>query len=256
MPSPTSRTPRGRLEYRAARALAALPPRTQVRLSRKPPVSLDGQTLEPEIQLTLALLERQGLPPIETLGAPQARRQIARQSAGIAGRPLPVGTVRDLQVDGAAGPLAARHYAPDESSSGPHPLLVFFHGGGFVIGDLETHDPVCRMLCRHAGVHVLAIDYRLAPEYAFPAPVDDCRAALRWAQQHAAELGADPDRIAVGGDSAGGNLSAVVTHLAVRAGEPAPVFQLLLYPAVDIAGEHRSHELFSDGFFLTKAQMQ
>ncbi len=252
---PSSRTPRDRLEYRAARALAALSPRAQVRLSGRPHVQLDGQALEPEIQLTLAMLERQGAPAIETLPPPQARAQIVRQSLAIAGKPVPVGTVHDLQVDGADGPLPARHYAPDESHPGPHPLLVFFHGGGFVIGDLDTHDQVCRLLCRHAGVHVLSVDYRLAPEHPFPVPVEDCIAATRWAFAHAAELGADATRVAVGGDSAGGNLSAVVCHLLIRAGEQAPVFQLLLYPATDGAGEYRSRELFSDGFFLTEAQM-
>ncbi len=255
MDRPTPRTPRERLEYRAARALAALPPRAQVKLSRRPPVSVDGQTLEPEIQLTLAMLERQALPSLETLSPTEARQQTARQSATIAGPPLEVGTVRDLRVDGADGPLDARHYAPDELG-GPHPLLVFFHGGGFVIGDLETHDAVCRMLCRHAGVHVLSVAYRLAPEHPFPAPVDDCLAATRWAFAHAQELGADPDRVAVGGDSAGGNLAAVVSHVLVRAGEQAPAFQLLLYPAVDVAGEHPSHGLFAEGFFLTQAQME
>ncbi|WP_372791001.1 alpha/beta hydrolase [Paraconexibacter sp.] len=255
MDRPAPRTPRERLEYRAARALAALPPRAQVRLSRRPPVTVDGQTLEPEIQLTLAMLERQGLPPMETLGAVEARRQVARQTAAIAGPPLPVGAVRDLHVDGAEGSLDARLYTPQEMG-GPHPLLVFFHGGGFVIGDLDTHDAVCRMLCRHAGVHVLSVAYRLAPEHPFPAPVDDCLAATRWALSHAQELGADPRRVAVGGDSAGGNLAAVVSHVLVRAGEDAPVFQLLLYPAVDVAGSHPSQELFANGFFLTEAQME
>lgn len=250
-----SRTARDRLEYRAARALAALSPRAQVRLSGKPAVSLDGQALEPEIQLTLAMLERQNLPGMETLPPVQARAQIRRQALAIAGKPVPVGAVRDLEVDGAQGPLRARHYAPAESTIGPHPLLVFFHGGGFVVGDLDTHDQVCRLLCRHGGVHVLSVDYRLAPECPFPGPVEDAVAATRWALAHAQDLGADPARVAVGGDSAGGNLSAVACHVLTRAGEQAPVFQLLLYPATDGAGEYRSRELFSDGFFLTEAQM-
>lgn len=255
MAARSSRTARDRFEFRAARTFAALPPRAQLRLSGKGPVVLDGQALEPEIQLTLAMLERQNVPLLETLHPTEARRQVARQSAAIAGKPIRVGAVRDLQVDGADGPLRARHYAPDELG-GPHALLVFFHGGGFVIGDLETHDGVCRMLCKHAGVHVLSVDYRLAPEHPFPAPVEDCRAALRWAFDHAQELGADPSRVAVGGDSAGGNLSAVVSHLAVREGERAPDFQLLLYPATDVVGDdYPSHELFAAGFFLTRPQM-
>ena len=130
--------------------------------------------------------------------------------------------VRDDAIPGPAGPLPVRHYTPVDAPTGHRvrcssrerssaPLLVFFHGGGFVVGDLDTHDALCRLLCRDAGVHVMAVDYRLAPEHPAPAAVDDCYAAYRWALEHAAELGADPSRVAVGGDSAGGNLSAVVS---------------------------------------------
>jgi acetyl esterase len=170
-----------------------------------------------------------------------------------AGKPTPVGAVADLEVDGSV-PLRARHYAPAEIG-GPHPLLVYFHGGGFTYGDLDTHDGVCRVLCRHAGAHVLAIDYRLAPEHRFPAAVDDARVALDWAYTHAAELGADPRRIGVGGDSAGGNLAAVVAQLAARDGGPPPVLQLLIYPVTDFTERRASRELFSDGFLLTSSEM-
>ena len=206
--SKSALTARQRLEFRIARIVAALPPRLQVWLSRRPPVVVDGQTLEPEIQLTLALLERQGNPPIESMTAPEARDFTRRQAAIAAGPPLPVGEVRELTIDGAAGPLRARHYAPEEPG-GPHPLLVYYHGGGWVIGDIDTHDAGCRLLARHAGVHVLSVDYRMAPEHPFPAPIEDGRAAFEWAQAHAAELGADSQRVAVGGDSAGGNIAAV-----------------------------------------------
>jgi acetyl esterase len=134
-------------------------------------------------------------------------------------------------------------------------LLVFFHGGGFVFGDLDTHDAPCRMLCRHGSMHVLAIDYRLAPEHPFPAAVEDARAALRWAFAHAAELGADPTRIAVGGDSAGANLAAVTAHLAARDGGPAPTCQMLIYPAVDRTRPYASLALFAEGFLLTRASI-
>jgi acetyl esterase len=134
-------------------------------------------------------------------------------------------------------------------------LLVFFHGGGFVFGDLDTHDGVCRLLCRHAGAHLLAVDYRLAPEHPFPAAVEDARGALSWAWAHAHELGADPARLGVAGDSAGGNLAAVVSQLAARDGGPAPVLQLLIYPATDSTRRRRSRELFGEGLFLTDANM-
>jgi acetyl esterase len=135
------------------------------------------------------------------------------------------------------------------------PLFVYFHGGGWVTGDLDTHDMPCRALCHHAGVHVLAVDYRLAPEHRFPAPVDDALAAWRWAVDHAGALGADPTRIAVGGDSAGGNLAAVVARAASRGEAPAPALQLLIYPVADLSRKRRSYELFGEDFFLTSVQM-
>jgi acetyl esterase len=217
-------------------------------------VRVDGQTLEPDVQLSLTLLERQGAPPLETLPPAEAREAFRRQVAVSNGPPAPVGAVRDLRVEGAEGSLAARHYAPHEPG-GPHPLIVFFHGGGFVVGDLETHDAPCRLLCRHAGAHVLSVDYRLAPEHPFPAAVEDGRAALRWATEHTDELGADPARVAVAGDSAGGNVAAVAAWLASRDGGPAPALQVLLYPATDLGERARSHELFGSGFLLTRELM-
>ena len=137
----------------------------------------------------------------------------------------------------------------------PLPLLVYFHGGGWVLGSLDTHDSTCRHLCRSGGVRVLSVDYRLAPEHRFPTAVDDALAAFRLARAHAAELGVDPGRIAVGGDSAGGNLAAVVCQQTRDAGEPMPAFQLLVVPAVDMSARRRSFELFAEGYFLTAAQM-
>src|SRR5438445_2011801 len=188
-------TPQQRAEQLVVRTLAALPPAVQVRLSGKPPVRIDGDTLAPEMQLTLALLERRGEPAPETLGAVRARSERRRLAAIYAGRPVHVGAVRELEIEGNP-PLRARHYAPVDPG-GPHPLLVYYHGGGFTYGDIETHDGVCRMLCHHAGVHVLAVDYRLAPENPFPAAVEDARRALAWAAERAGRLGADRERIAV-----------------------------------------------------------
>ncbi len=253
--APNALTARQRLELRAAGILAALPPRLQVLLSGRPPVIVDGQRLEPEMQLTLALLERRGAAPVEELTVEEAREATRRQSAISSGRPIPVGDSKDLWIDGVAGPLPARHYAPVDEPGGRPPLIVYFHGGGFVVGDLDTHDGLCRMLCRHSGAHVLSVDYRLAPENPFPAAVEDATAALRWAQAHAATLGADPRVVAVGGDSAGANLAAVAAWLAARSGEPVPAMQLLLYPAADATARRRSHELFGEDYFLTSKQM-
>lgn len=242
-----------KLEQWGAQVLGALPPRLQVRLSGKPPVRIDGDTLAPEAQLLLAVLDHRREPPLESLPPAEARQARGRLTAAYAGRPVPVRNVEDLEIDGAI-PLRARHYEPPESG-GPHPLLVYYHGGGFTYGDLDSHDGVCRVLCRHAGAHVLAVDYRLAPEHRFPAAVDDARAALRWAFENAARLGADSRRIGVGGDSAGGNLAAVVSQLAARGGGPAPALQLLIYPATDMTTRHRSRELFREGFLLTDPEM-
>jgi acetyl esterase len=132
---------------------------------------------------------------------------------------------------------------------------VFFHGGGWVVGDLDTHDQLARLLCRWSGTHVLAVDYRLAPEHPYPAAVDDAVAAYSWATQHARECGADPERLAVAGDSAGGNLAAVVAQAARDGGLTRPLAQLLIYPGADASRRYASKDLFSEGYFLTKRQM-
>jgi acetyl esterase/lipase len=242
-----------KLEQWGAQVLGALPPRVQVRLSGKPPVRIDGDTLAPEAQLLLTVLDRRREPPLETLSPADAREARRRLTAVYAGKPAPVGTVEDFEIDGTVS-LRARHYSPPEPG-GPHPLLVYYHGGGFTYGDLDTHDGVCRVLCRHSGAHVLAVDYRLAPEHPFPAAVEDARAALRWAFANAQRLGADPGRVGVGGDSAGGNLAAVVSQLAAGDGGPAPALQLLIYPATDMTTRRRSRELFREGFLLTDGEM-
>jgi acetyl esterase len=182
-----------------------------------------------------------------------ANRAAARRDAlAFAGAQTAVGRVSELEVDGGAGPLAARHFVPPQSGDS-EPLLVFAHGGGWTLGDLDTHDEPCRLLCRHAGIHVLSIDYRLAPEHPFPAALDDVMAAWRWARAHTAQLGADASRVAIGGDSGGGTFSAVTARLLARAGGPVPALQVLIYPATDLAERRRSSELFGEGFLLTKA---
>ena len=226
-----------------------------IKLSGKPPVRIDGETLEPEIQLALSLLARlpQKSPDDQT---PEESRAELKQRAGlVTGAVVQVGDVRDLTIDGADRPLAVRLYSPGEPG-GPHPLLVYFHGGGWVAGDLDTHDNLCRMLCHHAGLHVLSVDYRLAPEHPFPAANDDGQAALGWALDNAARFDADPRRVCVGGDSAGATIATCVSLRGACGKGPRPAFQLLIYPVTDCHAEHRSYETFAEGFFLTRAQMK
>lgn len=244
-----------RLEHRIARTLLRLPPSLLVFLSGKPQVKRDGLTLHPELQFLLSLRERLGAAALSSLEPAEARRRLRREALVHAGEPIEVGAVRELVLETAHGPLEARHYVPARGSSERQPLLVFFHGGGFVLGDLETHDSASRLLCRHADIHVLSIHYRLAPEHPFPAALEDAVAAFSWARANAEALGADPARIAVGGDSAGGNLSAALSQLVVREGNPAPVLQFLLYPALDRSVERASLQLFAEGFFLTRADI-
>jgi acetyl esterase len=232
---------RERAELRFARRMTSLPPRVVRRLAG-PPVVIDGQRLNPQLQLILKLRKIAGAVGA-TAGTPErSRERLMRETRTFAGLPRVGGPVRDLKIDH----LPARHYHPGNAES--RPLLVFFHGGGHVIGDLDTHDQPCRILCRHAGVHVLSVEYRKAPEDPFPAAADDALASFAWARAHAAELGADPDRIAVGGDSAGGNLAAVVAGLA----EPRPALQLLIYPGLERDTRRPSMDHFRDGFFLTE----
>src|SRR3954469_5923405 len=238
------------MQSRLARAMASLPPRVQVKLSRRPPIVVDGQRLDPQMQLMLSLRDVIGEPVWDERLTVARARALAREEAAMAKgtRRVPVGPVRELEVAG----MRARHYAPPEDTA-PRPLLVFYHGGGFVVGDLDTHDAPCRVLCRHAGIHVLSVDYRLAPEHVFPAYLDDAHAAFAWARAHGRELGAD-GTVAVGGDSAGGTLAAVVTQ--ESRGPEGPDAQLLIYPSVDASTRRRSYELFGRGFYLTDELMQ
>jgi acetyl esterase len=216
-------------------------------------VTIDGNTLDPTLQLMLSAQRALGINGLVVNEDPVASRAQTRQMmAAFRGPQIHVG-VTDLSLPGPAGQIAARHYCP--ATAEPAPLLVFYHGGGWTIGDLDTHDALCRLTCRDADIHVLSVDYRLAPEHRAPAAVDDAFAAFRWAHEHAGELGAIPAKIAVGGDSAGGNLAAVVSHLARDDDGPKPVLQWLLYPRTDFTAKTRSLSLFADGFLLTKADI-
>jgi acetyl esterase/lipase len=216
-------------------------------------VTIDGNTLDPTLQLMLSGQHAMGIEGLAVKNDVAASRALLRETClGFAGPQVHVG-VSDLSIPGPAGQIPARHYHP--ATSEPAPLLVFYHGGGWTIGDLDTHDALCRLTCRDADVHVLSVDYRLAPEHPAPAAVDDAYAAFRWAHEHAGDLGAIPDKLAIGGDSAGGNLAAIVSQLARDDGGPTPVLQWLLYPRTDFTAKTRSLSLFAEGFLLTKRDM-
>jgi acetyl esterase len=162
--------------------------------------------------------------------------------------------VEDRRIPGPAGEIPIRVYTPESRVA--QPIVVYFHGGGFVIGSLSSHDPLCRVLSGRIPAIVVAVDYRLAPEHPFPAAAEDAYAAVRWVADHARELGGDPARIAVAGDSAGGNLSAVVSLLARERGGPKLAHQMLIYPVTDFSFETRSHIDNAEGYLLTRPLMQ
>ncbi|MDT7807753.1 MAG: acetyl esterase [Acidobacteriota bacterium] len=247
------------LQGLAARKLGRLPAWLQLVLSGRRRLSIGGKQLDPCLQLMLSISRRRNSYGLCEPDHVTARARFRSEVLVFEGPKTPVGDVRDFEIKGATGPLRARLYTPETNApASRRRLLLFLHGGGFVIGDLDTHDEACRLLCKHADTLVLSIEYRLAPEHPYPAPLDDALAAFTWAQEHPAELEADPARISVGGDSAGGNLSAVVTQARTREGQP-PSAQLLIYPATDGSEESRSFEsrrLFGEGLLITNADYE
>jgi acetyl esterase len=208
--------------------------------------------LHPQVVDLLDIIEKAGYPPLHTLTPPDARKYYRERRAYTQPAPPDVALVRNLDASGPHGAIPLRLYrAAGTDQSAALPVLVYFHGGGYVIGDLDTHDVLCRELANGAGCAVVAVDYRLAPEYKFPYAVDDCLAATYWIRQNAQTLGVDASRLAVGGDSAGGNLSAVVSLLARDAGDLPIKFQLLIYPGTDMGCNAPSHKTNGQGYLLT-----
>lgn len=245
-----------RLQTRAQaavlRRLMALP-RPMLRRIAGEPIRIDGQELALDAQ---ALLRMQGLAGRNRLSADTADKARAgmRQAIEIIDVTVPGVETTAKSIPTAGGGIAARLYRPDTLTD-PSALMVFYHGGGWVVGDLDSHDGLCRMLAKHGGMRVLSVDYRLAPEHPFPAAVEDALDAYRYALDNADELGTTPDSLLVGGDSAGGNLAAAVAQHATRTDIKKPVLQALLYPAVDASVRRHSRELFGEGFLLTDGDM-
>jgi acetyl esterase len=210
--------------------------------------------LDPDAQTLLDMVKEANRPAFETVTPAEARVAFMAARPVLAPEPMPVAELRDLAIPGAAGPIPGRLYRP--SAGGALPALVFFHGGGWVVGNVESHDTVCRHLAVRAGCVVVSVDYRLAPEHKFPAAVDDCVTATEWVAANAASLGVDAKRLAVGGDSAGGNLAAVVSLVARDHGTPRLAYQLLIYPALDATMAQPSIARFAEGYLLTRATMR
>ena len=207
---------------------------------------------------TRALLEwvnESDPPPLHGMSPEDARRAFDERRARVDLDPVPVARVEDRALDTAAGALPARLYAPCPAGERALPILVYYHGGGFVIGNLDSHDSLCRRLANGAGCLVLSVDYRLAPEHPCPAAAEDAVAALDWTAANAAALGGDGARIAVGGDSAGGNLAALAAHHARDRGAPDLRAQILVYPALDPANRHESTATYADVFPIDRDTM-
>jgi acetyl esterase len=233
-------------------------------LSQPPPVlrnivgpakkSPDGLVLDVQVQALMWLLTTMQIPEIAGGDVESARRNVERSAPILDIAPAYDVAAYDRAVPGAEGALMARIYTPPAAKGGAAPGLIYFHGGGWVLGSRASYDRVCRALARMSGVIVVSVEYRLAPEHPFPAPGEDAIAAARWVLQNARSLGMDPLRVAVGGDSAGGNLAAVVSQ-ALRGDAVRPAFQLLVYPATDLTRNHPSHKFFREGYFLTRSSM-
>jgi acetyl esterase len=209
--------------------------------------------LDEQAKALLDQMVASGGPPLRAQSVDNARQSVLA-FAQLGGDPEPVGRIEDHRIPGPHGEIPVRTYTP--TGAGPFPVVVYFHGGGWVLCDLETHDPVCRSLANAAECVVASVNYRLAPEHKFPAGAEDCYAAMLWVMNNAPLINCDADRVAVAGDSAGGNLAAVVAIMARDSGGRTPIFQLLVYPVTDyyLPGT-TSYKENADGYFLTRDDM-
>jgi acetyl esterase len=213
--------------------------------------------LDPDNQRVLDLIKAAGRPPFNTLSPDEARGFFAAGRTVMQPDPPDVAEVRDLEAPGPNGAVRLRCYralgcAPDAVL----PVLIYYHGGGWVLGDLDSHDQACRAIANAAGCCVISVDYRLAPEVKFPGAISDSAAATRWILGQAADLGIDPARAAVGGDSAGGNIAAVMALMARDGYLPAVAFQLLIYPVTDMGMGHESYQRITEGYPLVASTMK
>jgi acetyl esterase len=241
-----------KLRERALRRIMKLP-KSMLRKLAGPKVVLDGNTLDTQTQLLLTIARLLGIRDSDDVE--KSRRAMDQDTPSVSPKFIAQRKERDLFVDGASGKRAARLYVPVTAKSTP-PLLVFFHGGGFAVGSIRSHDLAVRELAHESGCAILSVDYRLAPEHKAPTAPDDGLAAYLWARAHAEDLGIDGEHIGVGGDSAGGNLAAVISHFCLERGHRLPDAQILIYPATDLTCAMTSHRTFARGFLLEEERVQ
>jgi acetyl esterase len=232
-------------------AHTALSPAEALRFLEGQRISLGGRTMDPKAQIVGEFVKSIRVPgyfpPL-----PELREQLRTMVALMDEPAPPLPRVENISIPGPAGPIPARVYGPPGTTRADLPVVAYFHGGGWVQGDLESHHGLCARLALHSGALVVAVDYRLAPEHKFPAAVEDSLAAYRFLRSHGREIGADPARVGVAGDSAGGNLSAVVSQLAARSDMPVPACQVLIYPAVDFFFDTASHRDLADAHVIPR----
>ena len=235
--------------------LALRMPISWVNILAGAPITVDGRTLDGRTQWFLELLARSGQPPTHKMSVADARAEYDAFLPALGGRAAPVGEIVDRTIDGPAGRLRVRIYRPPGTVVRLLPAILYFHGGGWVVGSLEGYDLACRYICARSGCAVIAVDYRLAPEHKFPAALDDALAAFRWLSAGAISLGVDPARIIVAGDSAGATIATVLARLA-RHETPPPCLQWLFYPATDLAMDSASYGSCGEGFMLSRLDME
>ncbi len=211
--------------------------------------------LDPITKTFLDQLAAQPMPKLWELSPDLGRMAFAAMTNFVGPKDVPIGKIGTISMPGPAGDIALRIYTPVAAGGEALPVIVYFHGGGFVVGDLDTHDGLCRLLATDSGARVIAVHYRRAPEHKFPAAVEDAYAAVCWIEKNASDLGIDANRMAVAGESAGGNLSAVVCQLAKEQGGPKIAYQLLMFPCTHIGGQYASLREFAEGYFLDKEML-
>ena len=243
-----------------ATTLALRVPISWVNILAGPPVTVDGRTLDGRTQWLLQLLARSGQPPIEKTSVAEARASYDAFMLEMGGGPVPIGEIVDRIIEShpnekGAGRMRIRIYRPAGTVARLLPAILYFHGGGWMMGSLEGYELVCRYISARTGCAVVAVDYRLAPEHKFPAAIDDAAAAFRWLAGNAVGLGVDPARIVIAGDSAGGNIAAVAAQL-LRDEPRPPCLQWLMFPATNLAFDSPSYKSCGEGFFVTRAAME